>query len=202
MTQQPPYYRYLETAKQADVADQLRGEGYSVESDVRFDDAVFDLVATRGSHKLAYEFKAGRSERTNREYLERLQQVARRHGLEFHIVVVSPPPRVHVEVDSLADQLHKKLAEATLPPELSTPSTHASIERVGSVNISDIRVGKGSIQVAGRGEVKVLLRTSGDSSDEPANEDWLWFDFRVLLTADARISAVEELVIDTSTLDE
>lgn len=197
MTARPDYLRYLESATQAEFAERLRGDGYSVESDSTYGDVQFDLVARKGAQSIAYEFKAGRSPKSSREKMERLQQAAKLAGFEFHIVVVRPPSRVNVEVDDLGSQLLDYVINESFPDELNSLSTHTIISGVSDLEISDIHVGKGEIRVAGTGALEVELRYGSDS-DGVSNEDAFPFEFKAILSADGRLQMVEELIVDTS----
>jgi hypothetical protein len=154
MTQRPDYLRYLESAKQAEVAERLRSEGFTVEAEQLLDDVRFDLVARKGSRSIAYEFKAGRFPKSKRADLERLQRAAKQAGWEFHVVLVNPPPRVHVEIENLAErlaerlperlaeQLHEHMVNGDFPDELDTLSTHTRVDGVSDLEISEIHVGR------------------------------------------------------------
>ena len=202
MTARPDYLRYLESATQAEFAERLRGEGYSVESEQTYGDVRFDLVARKGAQSIAYEFKAGRSPKSNRENIERLQRAAKLAGFEFHIVVVNPPPRVKVEIEDLTSQLLDHMINESFPNELDGLSTHTSISDVGDLEISDIHVGKGEIRIVGTGTVDVDLQYGSDSDDHVISGDAFPFRFRAVLSADGQIQTVEELLVDTSSFYE
>jgi hypothetical protein len=214
MTQRPDYLRYLESAKQAEVAERLRAEGFTVETGQALGDVSFDLVARKGSRSIAYEFKAGRFPKSNRADLERLQRAAKRAGWEFHIVVVNPPPRVHVEIDNLAErlaeklperlaeQLHDHMANDSFPDELDTLSTHTRVDGVSDLEISEIHVGNGEIRVGGIGSVDVELKYGSGSDDIPSSGDSFPFDFKVVLSPDGHLKYVEKLNVDTTSFYE
>jgi hypothetical protein len=202
LTQQPNYLRYLEAAKQAEIAEALLAQGYTVEREHRVGDASFDLIATKGPHKLAYEFKAGRSPRTSRQNLQKLQEVARDEGFEFRIVVVNPPPRVHVEVETLRDRLFDYMLNEAFPDDLDHLSTHTRIEGLSDLEISDIRVRHDEIRVAGTGAVDVELQYGSGSDQETGMGSKLYdsypFDFIAILDTDGGLVSVEKLAVDTS----
>jgi hypothetical protein len=202
VTQQPDYLRYLESAKKAEFAERLGAEGFTVETEQSLGDVRFDLVARKGLRSIAYAFKAGRSAKSSRERIERLQQAAKQAGWEFRIVVVNPPPRVHVEVERLAEQLQDYMINESFPDELDTLSTHTRIDGVSDLEISDIRVGHGEIRVEGTGSVDVELKYGSDSDDIPSSGNAFPFEFRVVLSADGQLHSVEELNVDTSSFYE
>lgn len=201
MIEQPEYFRYLESAKKAEMAERLRAEGYTVETEKLFKDVRFDLVASKGEQGIAYEFKSGNSPQINRESLEHLHLVAREAGLEFRIVVVNPPPRVNVEVDDLSSELLAHLID-NFPDALDTLSTHTEIDNVTGLDISDLRVRHGDILVEGRGSVDVTLRYGGGSDDGPVSGDAFPFHFKAVLTPEGRLNRVEELTVETNSFYE
>jgi Holliday junction resolvase len=202
MTQQPEYLRYLESAKQAEVAEQLRAEGFTVETYKQLGDVQFDLIARKGPKAIAYEFKSGQTARTNREQLNRLQRAAKDAGLEFRIVVVTPPPRVRVEVEQLTEELQDYMINHAFLDELDSLSTHTRIDEVSDLEISDIHIGNGEIRVAGSGSVGVELQYGGDSDGVPSSGDAFPFRFRAVLTPEGQLKSVEELSVDTSSFYE
>ena len=204
MTQQPSYLRFLEAAKQAETAEALTADGFSVVQELRVGDTQFDLVAEKGSQKLAYEFKAGRSSKTSRDSLQRLQEVAAQQGWQFRIVVVNPPPRVHVEVDRLQQHLLEYLMDR-VPAELDQLSTHTRICGLSDVEISDLRMTQGEIRVSGTGSIDVQLQY-GSGSDQDSGEGAKLYDsyplrFTATLESTGEFRSVE-LTVDTSSFYE
>jgi hypothetical protein len=194
----PDYARYLESAKRAELGEELRQEGFSVETDKVFDDVQFDLIATREGKTKAFELRSVGNWKFDRESLRRLRDKARAEGFEFHIVIVNPPPRVNVEIDDFASQLHHYLINNPLD-ELESLSTHTSISGVYDLSISDIHVGKGEIRVAGVGTVEVELQYGSDSDAVPPAGDSYLFRFKAILNAMGHLQDVEEISVDTST---
>jgi len=194
----PDYVRYLESAKRSELVEELRQEGFAVETDKAFDDVQFDLIATKDGKTKAFELRSVGSWKFDRESFRRLQSKARAEGFEFHIVIVNPPPRVNVEIDDLASQLRYYLINNPLD-ELDSLSTHTSISGVYDLSISDIHVGRGEIRVAGVGTVEVELQYSSDSDDVPSAGDSYLFHFKVILNAMGQLQDVEEISVDTST---
>lgn len=204
MTQQPSYFRFLEAAKQAETAEALRADGFSVIQELRIGDTQFDLVAEKGSQKLAYEFKAGRSSKTRKDNLQRLQEVAAQQGWQFRIVVVNPPPRVHVEVDHLQQHLLEYLMDR-VPDELDQLSTHTRVCGLSDVEISDLRMTDEDVRVTGTGSVDVELKY-GSGSDQGSGEGGQLYDsyplrFTATLMSTGELQSVN-LTVDTSSFYE
>lgn len=201
MTGQPDYHRYLESAKQAEFADRLRAQGFSVEAGQRVGDLQFDLVARKGAQAIAYEFKAGRSPKNGHDRMERLQRAAKQAGYEFHIVVVNPPPRVSVEVENLAARLRDYMRNDRFPLELDQLAPHTRISGVRDLEIAEIYIGQGEIWVAGTGAVEVELQ-SGSTDDGFESGDAFPFHFKAVLAADGSLKEVEQLSVDTSSFND
>lgn len=201
MTQQPDYIRYLESATRAEFAERLTAEGYSVESAQAHGDVQFDLVARKGTKSVAYEFKAGKSPKNNREGLDRLHRAASDAGLEFHIVAVNPPPRVNVEVDNLASQLQSYIVRV-VPPELTELPFQTEIAGVYDIRISEVHVGDGRIRLAGAASVEVNLRDPDEPAASAPSGDAFPLRFKAVISADGQLQSVDEVTVDTSTFYE
>lgn len=201
MTQYPDYLRYLESAKQSELADQLRLDGYEVETDKIIGDGSFDLVARRGDQAIAYEIRSVGSRRVTKEVLRGLQESAKRAGLEFRIVIVNPPPRVKIQIPLLKSELLDYVTNQSFPDELNSLSTHTLIEDVVDIEISDIRIDQVGIHVEGNGTIDVTLQYGG-SLESTSNSDAFPFAFSAMLNPDASLASVEHLTVDTSSLSE
>jgi hypothetical protein len=202
MTTRPDYLRYLESATQAEYEERLRSEGYSVQAEGCHGDVQFDLIARNGAKTIAYEFRAGGNRGEMRDRLVLLQRAAKEAGFEFHIVAITPPPRVKIEIDDFNRRLFHYMANEGLPIELKTLSDHTKITRIHDVRIADIHVGNGEIRLAGLGSVQVELQDRIEPETLDISEDAFPFRFKAVLSADGQLKAVEELVVDTSTFYE
>lgn len=198
MTSRPDYIRYLESATQAEYEERLRSEGYTVHAEERYGDVQFDLVARKGSKSVAYEFKAGRTPKNDRSGIERLQQAAKRAGLEFHIVLVNPPPRVNIEIEDLSQKL-KRSMQRSIPADVQSLSDRTEISQVYDLRFSEIRVGSGEIRLEGMGTVEVELSNQIDSHVVEGGSDAFPFHFKAVLSADGQLIKVDELTVDTTT---
>lgn len=194
MIQQPSYLRYLEAAKQAELAEQLRVKGYHVETDKTVDDLCFDLVATNGKKALAYDIKSVGSPRFSKDALAKRQESARKKGYEFHIVLVNPPVRVKVEVDALAAKLLTAIENRSMP-DLELIAGQASVDRLVDIEVSEIKVGNAGVQVKGSGTAEVTLQYGGNS-DGVSLDDSYPFTFSARLSMDNEIEALEEFQIN------
>jgi len=201
MTSQPDYLRYLASARQALLADQLRDEGYTVQTNYPAGELSFDLVARKGTRAIAYEFKSGPSPRTTRQGLRSLQEAANREGLELRIVVVNPPPKVRVEFEYLSDHLLHHMFDH-FPQALDSLSSHTEIDGVCDLDISEVAVRDGSLHVSGSGIVDVTLGYGSDSDEGPSSGNAFPFVFKVKLATDGSLESVDTLDFDTSTFYE
>ncbi len=201
MTTQPQYLMYLEQAKRSEMAERLQSQGFTVSTELRRGDVVFDLAATKDGRTAVYEFKSEQP-KFNTAELKRLQDTARAFGYEFHVVVVRPPRRVQVEILNLPEQLQDYMINTRFPEELDQLSTHTTIDGVSDVEVSDIHVGPGKIKISGSGNVEVGLQYGGDSDEPLISGDSFPFTFDAVLSADGHLSSVPELSIDTSSFQD
>jgi hypothetical protein len=203
MTRYPEYLRYLEEAKRAEIADTLRSEGFSVETEKQIGDVRFDLFAQKGNHSLVYEFKSVGSKRLTRDELVKLQRSAKESGYEFHMVVVNPPPRVTVEVENLASELLDYAINGTYLDDIQALSGNTIIDNITDLDISDIRVSDSGTKVKGTGTIDVILEYGGgESKDGATMSDAYPFRFAVSLEPDGSLASVDEFVVDTSSFYE
>jgi hypothetical protein len=200
MTQQPDYLRYLESAKQAELANQLQIDGFEVETDKKIGELSFDVVAKRGSQAIAYEIRSVGSRRVTKDVLRRLQASAKEAGLEFRIVIVNPPPRVKIEIPKLRLDLLDHLID-NVPGELESLSSATAIENIVDIEISDVRIDEDGTRVEGTGTVEVTLQYGG-SSDGVDSSDAYPFEFSVRLHPDTSLASVDKLKVDTSSFYE
>jgi len=201
MTQQPDYLRYLESAKQAELASQLQIEGFAVERDKKVGDLSFDLVARRGDQSIAYEIRSVGGRRVTRDVLRRLQASAKEAGLEFRIVIVNPPPRVKIEIPKLRLELLDYMINESFPDELNSLSSATLIENVVDIEISDVRMDEDGTHVEGTGTVEVKLQYGG-SSDSVNSSDAYPFEFSVHLNPNASLASVTRLKVDIRSFHE
>lgn len=160
MTEQPDYLRYLQSAKQAELAEQLRADGFSVETDKRLGNAAFDLVASKGKQQLAYTIKPAGGKQIDKVMLRRLQDSARIAGMEHHIVLVFPPRPVHVEIDDLREMLRNYAIENGVADDIETASW-VSIDDLTDLEIEDIHLAGSLLHVKGTASLDVILRHGG-----------------------------------------
>ena len=201
MTQQPDYLRYLESAKQAELASQLREEGFTVELNKKVDNLSFDLVAKQGERAIAYEFRSVGGRRIDKAVQRSLQELAKRTGMEFRVVIVNPPPRVKVEIDSLQRELLSYALDNHID-KLDTLSTHTSIERIDDLEISEVRVSEAGTKVKGTGTVSVTLQYGSGSDDGPRMTDAYPLFFEAMLGPDQKLALVSRFEVDASSFTE
>lgn len=203
MTDQPNYLRYLESAKQAELAAQLRQNGFSVETDKQQGDLHFDLVATKDGRTIVYEFKSARKAKLDRATMKRIQEAAKAAGFEFRIIVVNPPPRVNVEINNLSSQLLDHVVNQEFPQELYSLASNVMIDDLADIEISDIRVSESGINVKGTGTIEVTLEYGGGAArDGVTSSDAYPFRFAASLESDNTLRSVDEFVVDTSSFYE
>jgi hypothetical protein len=193
---------YLEAVRTEELVDILRATGYEVKTGGLAGEG-FDLVASKGSERLAIEVKARSTLKDSIQTIEQLRKKASDQGFtEFRLVVVNPPRPVEVEVEGLDQSLAAHLY-SELPPELDGLSSETLVQGVTNVEISGIHVTRDGIRVSGIATVDVQMNYDGGSS-----RDGLTFsgefplDFDVSLDQSLKLDRINELKVDTSSFYE
>src|SRR3954447_9971600 len=110
-----PSAELLEAEKIEELADQLRADGYDVQTSKQGDPG-FDIIAKRGGEVIVFEVKARSRLESAVPSINQLRQRAAEEGYSgFRLVVVNPPREIQVEIDGLQDLLQHQLAED--PPQ-------------------------------------------------------------------------------------
>jgi hypothetical protein len=190
---------YLERAKTAEVADELRAQGYTVA--VEPGDG-FDLLATKAGRKVALVVKAQSELGKVAANLQSLRRQAREQRYdEFRLVVVSPPHAIKVEVAGLKRQVLDRLKDDP-GADLKSLASEVRIEDVPFVEFDSVEVKPAEIRLTGTGVVEVELQEQpGEGQDEFLCETDFPFHFDIVLNPDLRVLRVNELTVDTSSWD-
>jgi Holliday junction resolvase len=193
---------YLQTAKIEELASRLTAEGYRVAVEPSGQDMGYDLVAEKGSERLAIEVQARSSLKSAARELSSLRKKARKQGYDFRLVVVSPPRETKVEVAGLVDQLRDQISRKP-PTQLRALPARVRVERVALVDIDSVAITPNGVRLRGDAVVVVEIEESG--GDERDGMKWntdFPFDFDLLLDRDLQIEQVYDLQVDTSSFDE
>ena len=192
---------YVEQAKVEEVTEQLRAQGYAVESRQVQGTYPFDLVATRGGERVAVEVTTLSQMRGRGRELQDLRKQALHDGFtEFRLVVASPPRDKRITVEHLNQVLLEYLIDA-IPSSLQAAATHVLIKTVDYLDIDAIHVTPEGTDIEGSGIVGVSLEFGG-SRDGVASDESFPFRFHVLLDHDLRLKEVRQLDVDVSSLAE
>lgn len=202
ITNRPQYYRYLEEAKRAELAEQLQADGYHIELDSRSGDLRYDLVAKKGAEKIAFQVKSRDALRDSKKQIEQLTSAAKKLGYDFRLVIVTPPKEPSIEIQGFKEILLDYLQNNDFPQELYDIASQPSIDSVVDVEIDILHVRKDDIQVAGSGTLEVTLVYGGGGEDGMTTQDEYPFEFEVILNHELEISRVESLSVDVSSFYE
>lgn len=204
MTAQQQYTEHLLGLKRAEVASELEQQGYVVESDKQFKDRGADLVARKpDGTTVVYQFKVPASLRSYSEQIRNLRQMATENGFEFKLVVVTPPKRIDVTVDGLAETLDELFREDLHSTSLSSLASQVIVEDVTDVEITSLNVHGNFTDVAGHGVVEVRLEYGGgEEKDGVTSYDAFPFNFDVVLNTEHKVTEIRALEVDTSSFYE
>lgn len=200
-TAQQEYSERLLALRRAEVASELEHQGYSVESEASVDNQKTDLVATKPGFKtVVYEFKLAGQLHQNSEQIRTLRRVASENGIEFKLVVVTPPKRVEVTVEGLPGALESAFSKHLDATGLGSLGSHVSVEDVSDLEISSLSVRGDETDVAGQGVIDVRLDPGdGQSRDGDATYDSFPVRFDVTLSPQTQgIMVIRKLEVDTS----
>lgn len=154
--------QYLETAMVEKLHSELEADGYHVEAEPHQIQPRFDLIASKGNEKIAYEVTARIGSTKRPEVIHQLRERARREGYRFRLVFVNPPRERTIEISGLRQALQKHLlAVEPMPPELVHLAPHTSIDRIRQLDINSIQVDADQIRITGVGLLEINLEWDG-----------------------------------------
>jgi Predicted pPIWI-associating nuclease/REase_AHJR-like len=193
---------YLEAAKGEEVAQQLAAQGYDVVIGPNGPEHGYDLIATKGSEKLAIEVVLRHDLGVAKERIQRLRKQAHAQGYEFRLVVASPPHEVAVDVEGLGTELLDHMI-SRLPNDLDKLPPRPVPIGVTRIEIDRIQVAASNIRVVGSGIVEAELHYDrGKARDGATVKTDFPFTFDVALDRDLHLEHVEAIHVDTSSFDE
>jgi hypothetical protein len=160
-----------------------------------------DLLAQKSdAPPIVYEFrtwgwsdeeKAGRFARLRKAVVENL-------GGQFRLVIVTPPRQRTIELADVEAVLSKALPEHCAA-ELIRLSDRTEVAGIHSPDITSISVKDGVISVQGQATVELWM--GWDRDEEATYREQLPIQFYLTMDANGRLTAVNALVIDTTSLD-
>lgn len=161
--------RYLEESEVDDLSHQLEQQGYIVGRSQRFGDLVFDLVATKGDRKIAFEVKARNGDPVSVGDIGRKRERAFEEGFDdFRLVVVNPPHETAVDIPGLDDLLSAYLAEHRTG-ELDDLPGVVRVAGVDNLDIDVVEITTDGIHLVGAGTVTVDIEYDGGEERDGLN---------------------------------
>jgi len=188
---------FLERAAADELSEQLSRDGWMVEKEADIDGSRLDLVARRGSETIFFEFKLAGSPSSDdwSAQLVALQQLARRHGAAFRLVLVRPPRQMELEIDGVAQMLFNALVQHP-PWQVADIAGHTLIEEVEGVDLESVQIRGTIARVRGEANLGVTLQTGGG---EAIGSETFPFAFSATLDlAEGRADEVEVDDVDLS----
>ena len=182
---------YLERAAAEELAGNLISDGWTVERESYVGGSRVDLVARRGGETVFYEFKlAGSTSSAGwADHLVSQQQLARRHGAAFRLVLVRPPRQMDLEIDNVGQMLFERLVQYP-PSEVSDIAGHTLIDEVEGVDLTSVRIRGTTAEIAGEAILSVTLQTGG--GEEIGSEN---FPFTFSATLDLAARTADEVQV-------
>ena len=188
---------YLEAERIEELVQDLRREGYRVETEARLGDEQFDVLARRDGELLVFEVKARSRLGRSADEVARRRAAARAAGVTgFRIEVVNPPHETEVAIEGLEAELSRYIAEVH-PSELDEMFAAPRVERVSHLGVESITVRHDGIRVRGWAHVRLEVNYGGIDGDTiPRVSDSLPFTFDVDLGMDLKLARVLDLKVD------
>ncbi|HEU0133874.1 MAG TPA: hypothetical protein VFR28_03550 [Allosphingosinicella sp.] len=188
---------FLERAAAEELGEKLSGDGWLVSREADIDGNRIDLVARRGDETIFYEFKLAGSPSASdwAAQLVTYQQLARRHGAGFRLVLVRPPREMELEVEGVERMLYGALVQSP-PWQVADIAGHTLIDEVEGVDLTAIRIRGVIAEVDGEAILGVTLQTGAGELVASAS-----FPFTFSATLDLgqeRADAVEVHEMDLS----
>jgi hypothetical protein len=200
-------YKHWLSAAMEEVEEKYKNQGYIVEREKEIGSHKADLIAKRENELIVVEFKGTPWDAKKSSRVKQLRSyVVHKLGGKFNIVWAIPPREKRIEIEDFERKLHVALSN-DFPDELDALSTHAQIEDVSDIFISDIAIRKNTIEVKGTGTIDVGLNYGSDSDrcnddSEETFTDSYPFEFEVILNDKHEIIDIVHLSVDTSSFYE
>lgn len=197
--------RHWQLAAEEQLMRTYESQGYKVKRHSKIGRFQVDLIARKGSEVIVVEIKSSVTTETRSSSISSLRKyVVQKLGGQFHLVYITPPRDLEIQVDNLDELLLEILVDD--PRELADIATYVEIESVEDVEIDAIRIPKGEIRIKGSGSVVVELRygSSADFArgDGVTSGDLFPFYFEIAVSDQLDILRVDRLDIDTSSFYE
>jgi hypothetical protein len=193
--------KHWEEAAVDQKARDLRAEGYEVLTDKKIGKRTrVDLWAQKpNAPPIVYEFRTwGWSDEEKAGRFANLRKAVEELGGEFRLVIVTPPRQKTIELADVEAVLAKAVPEHCAA-ELSRLSDRTEVAGIHSPDITSISVRDGVMSV--RGQATVELSLAWDRDEEATHREQLPMQFDLTMDVNGRVTAVNALVIDTTSLD-
>lgn len=193
--------KYLYKSKLQELSKELRDQGYTISHEVHIDDVIFDLIANKDNESIAYEIKVRSTLADSKEQLNVLRNIAKKHNIDFRIVIVTPPRQIEVDVEDLEFKISEYIS-TEVPDELAALSGNTYIDGVCDLEYDIIQIENDRIFLQGSGAIDVELEYGGgEGKDGMGMYDSYPFDFNLELSHNMEITELK-IKVDTSSFYE
>ena len=191
---------YLREAAIVEIGEKYRNNGFRIMNEVGVGNIVIDMVAEKSDQKIFFEFKVRKDNRKSREELLEVKKLAAQEGAEYHLVYITPPPEVAVEIYDIDDKIRDYL-EQYIPAGIQKLAPQSNIEEARDVEIDTISIEPNCITIKGTCLLVVSLQFSYGDISEGQVEDTFVTSFNAKLDAELNIISLDADV-DTSSWDD
>ncbi len=187
--------------------NELKKAGYTVFSNklMYFNNtnSEIDLYAEKGNDKKIFEFKVINKNFIKTDHVKRLKELSKSIGASIDLVYISPPDKMHIEFDGLAEKIESYFEGEGYPAIINELSTHTSVESLEILKLLACYIYEEKIEIKGEGVFYLELQWGSDA--DVRNDDGLIgsidlpFDFDLSLSLNLEILDFDYRV-DTSDL--
>lgn len=184
------------------IADDYRGKGYIVKTDVKVGEYRVDIAATKGDEVVYIEVK---THSENPDAKRRIKAMADYFktipNAKFLVMISRYPEPKKIVFDEIEPVLCEYFTHE-FPSDLDALSTHTRVEDVHGVTITEVRIQDGALEIKCNGMVGVTLQYGSDSEQELGEVPmYMSFPFKfkgtVSYDGDYSVTDCDELDIDT-----
>ena len=194
--------RFWAEALLEELRSRYAEEGYEVRRNVNVAGVEADLIAQKGENLEVVEVKAGQWERAKRDAVARLRNwAAQTPNASFKLIWASPPRDPTIDVEGLEEALRSAWEDRVDTSEVAELASVVLFESIADINIDEIFVRAGGIEVAGTGLAEFEMQYGG-SRDGFTTPDSYPFSYRVVLSPELKLREIVELEADTASFYE
>lgn len=161
------------------IADDYREKGYVIKTDINVGPYRVDLAAIKGNEIVYIELKTHSEGPESKRRIKAMADYFRKiPNVKFLVVVSRMPQLKQIEFEEIESVLCAYFM-LEIPSDLDALSTHAIIDDVREVNISEICIKYGDIHVVCNGIIEVIIQYGSDLEQEEVEKPlYMSFPFK------------------------